>query len=170
VRISNRKPKTQIELVSFDSLNEQRRYFLRALNRAFRTLLVRANSYAFRCRTCGYTSVSTLSPIACESLGENSDLSVVCRQTRSSRAALSNIEKNKNECSEQPKATIKENDQVRMIWSSTPRPTANNQTAGAGVPFGRRRRASLAPKRGSNNIQSRWRRSNARKTAAVTAP
>src|SRR4029077_18798063 len=52
-----------------------------------------------------WSSVSALSAIACESLGENSDLSVVCRQTRSSRAALSNIEKNKNECSEQPKAT-----------------------------------------------------------------
>ena len=35
-----------MELVFFDSLNEQRRYFLRALNRAFRTLLVRAKSYA----------------------------------------------------------------------------------------------------------------------------
>jgi hypothetical protein len=46
VRISNRKPGTLIELVFFDSLNEQRRYFLGALNRAFRTLLVRARSYA----------------------------------------------------------------------------------------------------------------------------
>ncbi len=155
MRISNRKPETQIELLFSIRLSNSGRYFLRALNLAFCTLLVRAKSYAFRCRTCGYSHpFSALSAIACESLGENSDLSVVCRQTRSSRAALSNIEKNKNECSAQPKATIKENDQVRMIWSSTPRPTANNQTAGAGVPFGRRRRASLAPKRGSNNIQS----------------
>ena len=36
----------QIELVFFDSLNEQPRYFLRAFNRAFRTLLVRAKCYA----------------------------------------------------------------------------------------------------------------------------
>ena len=46
MRISNRKPETQIELVCFDSLNEQRRYFLRALNRALRTLLVRVKSCA----------------------------------------------------------------------------------------------------------------------------
>jgi hypothetical protein len=37
-------------------------------------------------------------------------------------------------------------------------PTAKNQSAGAGVPLGRRRRACLAAKRGSSNIQSRWRR------------
>ena len=145
----------QIELVFFDSLNEHRRYFLRALNRAFRTLLVRAKSCALDAALAAIViRFGNLSAMACESLGENLDLSVVCGQARSSRAALSNIEKNKNDCSEQPKTTIKENNQVRMIWSSTPRPTANNQTAGAGVPFGRRRRASLAPKRGSNNIQS----------------
>jgi hypothetical protein len=83
------------------------------------------------------------------------------------------IEKNENECSEQPKTTIQNNDhidQMRTIWSSTPRPTAKNQSAGAGVPMGRRRRAYLAAKRGSSNIQSRWRRSNTRKTTAVTAP
>ena len=44
------------------------------------------------------------------------------------------------------------------------------QSAGAGVPVGRRRRAYLTAKRGSSNIQSRWRRSNTRKTTAVTAP
>ena len=50
--------------------------------------------------------------------------------------------------------TIQKNDHMRTIWSSTPRPTAKNQSAGAGVPMGRRRRACLAAKRGSINIQS----------------
>src|ERR1700676_122072 len=68
------------------------------------------------------------------------------------------------------KTIIKNNVQTRTIWSSTPRPTAKNQSAGAGVPVGRRKRACLAAKRGSSNIQSRWRRSNTRKTTAVTAP
>jgi hypothetical protein len=46
VRYLIARPETQIELVFFDSLNEHRRYFLRALNRAFRTLLVRVKSCA----------------------------------------------------------------------------------------------------------------------------
>jgi hypothetical protein len=68
------------------------------------------------------------------------------------------------------KTGIKEINHVKMIWRSTPKPEANSQSAGAGVPVGRRRLASLAAKRASIKSQLRWRRSNARKTTAVTTP
>ena len=58
----------------------------------------------------------------------------------------------------------------RTIGSKTPRPIANSHSAGAGVPTGRRRRASRAAMRGSSSNHSAWRRSNTRKTTAVAAP
>ena len=65
-------------------------------------------------------------------VGENSDLTFGCRKERCQflqarvrffRRGVSKIEKN---------------GQMRMIWSITPRPTANSQSAGAGVPVDRK--------------------------------
>jgi hypothetical protein len=57
-----------------------------------------------------------------------------------------------------------------MIGRSTPRPSVKSHSAGAGVPTGRVRRASLAAILGSSMSHAAWRRSSTRKVAAVAAP
>ena len=57
-----------------------------------------------------------------------------------------------------------------IIGSSTPSPSTNSHSAGAGVPIGRLRRASRAAMRGSSSSQSWCRRSSSKKANAVAAP
>jgi hypothetical protein len=86
----------------FDSAYDQRRYFRRTLNRAFRA----ACRYSHLFRHSSAMACDWQKTQICHSVAERNVVSFYKRARCFTRGVL-NIEKNENESSEQPKTTIK---------------------------------------------------------------